>query len=609
MALQQLGPFKLYRVLGRGGMGTVYEACEDGSDVRVAVKALAPQYSFDERFRLRFEGEIDALMKLEHANIVRLLSYGQDEGNLFFAMELVDGCSLFQEQKKGQVFHWREIVDIGIQVCAGLRHAHDRGIIHRDLKPGNLMIDANRQVKITDFGIAKSFGSSSVTREGNVLGTMDFMAPEQARGEAVTVRSDLFSLGAVLYSLLAGRPPFLQETVEQTFESLLSPNPPVRLDKIAKDTPAPLALLIHRLLEKDPEKRLATAMAVGRQLQHVEEAIQGSLDSETQVVEAESAESGIQLGETFTPGPRPVPGSVTGGGGDDSSAVTRLTDVEDEISENLANQPDYFNEVTPQQRQKSSTPGRGELAPAEESTSSAWPLMAGLVIVIGLLAYGVWYTVIRKPGAEELLATIRQAEKSPTRVQDDLQLFQSVYPDHEMIAYVNDLADYAGALKFRNTLQLQQRSPRAELTEIEEQFLEITEMKETEAPAAIERMESYLKFHADNESLSNSDARVIQNAWIFRARIRAEADRQVSKGLENIQVGMQRAEKSSSTVDKLDRYRFIVEMYGDDKWAADLVEICRQRIKTLEQQGNEAPADPSTETGDQDSDDGDRDPD
>ncbi len=108
MALQRLGPFELIRVLGRGGMGTVYEAREEGSDERVAVKALAPQYSFDERFRHRFEGEIDALMKLEHENIVRLLSYGQDDGNLFFAMELVDGSSLFQEQKMGQVFHWRK---------------------------------------------------------------------------------------------------------------------------------------------------------------------------------------------------------------------------------------------------------------------------------------------------------------------------------------------------------------------------------------------------------------------------------------------------------------------------------------------------------------------
>ncbi len=440
------------------------------------------------------------------------------------------------------------------------------------------MIDGQRCVKITDFGIAKSFGSSSLTREGNVLGTMDFMAPEQARGEAVTARSDLFSMGAVLYSLLAGRPPFLQETAEKTFESLLSSRPPVRLDKIAKDTPAPLAALIHRLLEKDPARRLATAMAVSRQLQHVEEAIAGSLDADTQVVPADTNESAVQPGETFASGRQPVSGFDTGGADDISQTDTRITDAGELVAESIAKQPNYFNEVTPQQR-------RSDRAQrTEESRSRAWPLVVALLAVTGLAAYGIWHTMIRLPSAEELLATISESERKPTGVQDVLQLFQRIYPEHEQILYVNDLARYADAIRFRNTLQLKQKSPKVELTEVEKQFLEITGMLDIQSPEAIERMDAWLKFHGDSDLLSDSDAKVVKYADVYRARIRAEADRQIARGLEIINIAMQRAEQSSSTIEQLDSYHFIVEMYGDDKWASAEVNRCREKISELEQQ-------------------------
>jgi serine/threonine-protein kinase len=138
MMNETTGTLKFTLCLG-GGMGTVFRAVDTHNGQTVAVKALAPTLSLDEHFRQRFESEIETMTKMDHPNIVRILGHGQDEGNLFFAMELVEGKSLFMLQKEGVLFDWRQVMRIALDVCAGLQHAHNRGIIHRDLKPGNLI--------------------------------------------------------------------------------------------------------------------------------------------------------------------------------------------------------------------------------------------------------------------------------------------------------------------------------------------------------------------------------------------------------------------------------------------------------------------------------------
>lgn len=219
MKIKKLGPYKLLSVLGRGGMGTVYRAKNSETGNFQAVKVLAEHYAHDSHFRNRFESEIKALIKLDHPNIVRLISYGQEDSNMFFAMELVEGKNLFQLQRDGKRFDWREVLSISRDIANGLRHAHDRGVIHRDLKPGNLLASNDGLFKITDFGIAKNFGANSNTGT-NVLGTMDFMSPEQAKGDPVTVKSDLYSLGSVMYCLLSGRPPHRGNSVEESLHNL-----------------------------------------------------------------------------------------------------------------------------------------------------------------------------------------------------------------------------------------------------------------------------------------------------------------------------------------------------------------------------------------------------
>lgn len=269
MPLEKLGPYQIGRVLGRGGMGAVYAAVNMETGEPAAVKVLSAGLSDDVNFRRRFEAEIETLKKLEHPNIVKLFGYGEEEGQLFFGMELVEGKSLQEEMRDGRRFTWREVVAIGQDVCAALKHAHDHGVIHRDLKPANLLLDTQGRAKLTDFGIARFFGAARLTAVGGAIGTADYMSPEQARGKNITSRSDLFSLGAVLYTLLARRTPFDASTLPAIIRKLCEEDPePLR--KFALNVPASVEDVIRQLLEKAPEKRIPTARALSNRLKVAE---------------------------------------------------------------------------------------------------------------------------------------------------------------------------------------------------------------------------------------------------------------------------------------------------------------------------------------------------
>ncbi len=266
MAIEQLGPYKIGRKLGRGGMGTVFEAVMTETGEPAAIKLLSASLSHDDGFRDRFKAEIETLRKLRHQNIVRLYGFGEQDDYLYYAMELVNGKSLEDELQAGRRFDWREATDYGIQVCRALKHAHDRGVIHRDLKPANLLVTPEGEVKLSDFGIAKLFGSSGLTASGGVLGTAEFMAPEQADGRPVTHRCDLYSLGGVLYALLAGRPPFRASSLLEMLQLQRFAEPdPVR--RYAPDVPEEMELIINQLLEKDPDRRILTASVLSRRLE------------------------------------------------------------------------------------------------------------------------------------------------------------------------------------------------------------------------------------------------------------------------------------------------------------------------------------------------------
>ncbi len=318
----QLGPYAIQSRLGRGGMGAVYEAVDTTSGDLVAVKVLASHLADDEGVRSRFEAEIDALKNLRHPGIVRLLAFGEQDDQPFFAMELVRGQSLEQLLRGGRRFTWRETVAVAIEISRALKAAHDQGIVHRDLKPANLLVadpslgaaeaqvrvaqDGNDtttggsdkvSVKLADFGIAKLFGGVGHTALGHVVGTAEYMAPEQAAGRPVDHRVDLYALGLVMYAMLTGSPPFRGTQLTEVIDKQRRAIPP-RVASLAPDTPAELDELIARLLAKDPAQRPASALALARLLSAIETLRPLPQSSGGPVVEKDAPGSNASLGPT-----------------------------------------------------------------------------------------------------------------------------------------------------------------------------------------------------------------------------------------------------------------------------------------------------------------------
>ncbi len=262
----QLGPYRIIEQLGKGGMGYVYRAVDDTSGEAVAVKVLSPQLAMADGFRDRFEGEIESLKTLRHSGIVRLLGYGEQDGALFYSMELVEGASLEEELRAGRRFNWREVAEIAIQVCRALKHAHDHGVIHRDIKPANILLTKNERVKLADFGIARLFGGTQLTTAGGILGTADYMPPEQAEGRPVTARCDQYSLGGVMYALLAGRPPFKAKNLPEMLQlQRYAEAEPVR--RYAPETPEQLEQIVMQLLSKEPADRFPNTLVLSKLLE------------------------------------------------------------------------------------------------------------------------------------------------------------------------------------------------------------------------------------------------------------------------------------------------------------------------------------------------------
>jgi len=253
-------------------MGAVYKGIDVNTGQVVAVKLLPQSMAGQEGFRVRFDSEIETLRKLEHPNIVGLVGFGDDRGQLFYSMEFVDGRSIQDDLKQGKRFGWRSVVDIGLQLCRALKHAHDRGVIHRDIKPANIMLTDDGVAKLTDFGIARLYGNINMTMTGGPIGTATYMSPEQADGETVTNRSDFYALGGTFYAMLAGRPPFIADSLLQMLKMQRSSEPDP-ISRYLPDVPPELELVINNMLYKDPKQRMANAMVLARGLQGVADAV------------------------------------------------------------------------------------------------------------------------------------------------------------------------------------------------------------------------------------------------------------------------------------------------------------------------------------------------
>jgi len=269
--LEKIGKYKISRKIGRGAMGEVFEAHDPVLNRKVAIKTISGDMGGDASLRKRFEREAQSAAQLSHPNIITVYDFGQEGELLYMAMELLEGKDLKHAVAKGTIRSLDQKIRILEQICDGMEVAHSQGIIHRDLKPANIHLQPDGQVKIMDFGLARLSGSE-MTRTGMVMGTPNYMAPEQVRGERADSRSDIFALGCVFYEVLAGRKPFDADSMHAVLFKVMQ-EAPIPLRELARDAPVVLIQVIERALAKDPTLRFQNAGELRLALRAASEAV------------------------------------------------------------------------------------------------------------------------------------------------------------------------------------------------------------------------------------------------------------------------------------------------------------------------------------------------
>jgi serine/threonine protein kinase len=259
-----LGPYQVGRLIGKGGMGEVYHACDTRLNRGVALKVLAASSPTDPERLARFTREAQTTALLNHPNIVAVYDVGSHAGVPFVVTELLDGETVRVKMRNGALPP-KLAVRYALEIARGLVAAHQLGVVHRDLKPENIFITRDERVKILDFGLAKSHNetlglrdSSISTGPDTVLGTVGYMSPEQVRGLPTDHRSDIFSLGVILYEMLAGTAPFRGDSAVETLNAILQGDPP-RLRQLVPQIPVELERVVRHCLEKAPDDRFQTA--------------------------------------------------------------------------------------------------------------------------------------------------------------------------------------------------------------------------------------------------------------------------------------------------------------------------------------------------------------
>jgi serine/threonine-protein kinase len=261
------GSYEIAALLGEGGSGHVYRARGPDGDT-VALKLLKDDFAASERFRKRFAREAEAAMKVDHPRVVRTLDYGEVEGSLYLAQEFVDGPSLCETiQAEPEGLDIDRTIRLCLQVASGLDAVHNAGFVHRDVKPHNILLDRSDSAYVADFGLAKDqVPRTALTSKGEILGSANYMAPEQIRGEELDRRADVYSLGCVAFESLCGRAPFADRRGIQILWGHLREEPPDP-KTLRPDLPGELGWAIGKALEKDPAARPPTATAFARMLQ------------------------------------------------------------------------------------------------------------------------------------------------------------------------------------------------------------------------------------------------------------------------------------------------------------------------------------------------------
>jgi serine/threonine-protein kinase len=604
MQPEHLGPYRIVRILGRGGMGAVYEGVHVETDEPAAIKVLSPVLSQEPDFRQRFEAEIETLKRLFHPNIVQLFGFGEQDEQLFYAMELVDGCSLEEEVRQGRVFPWREVARIGIDTCRALRHAHDRGITHRDIKPANLLLTREgRRIKLSDFGIARLFGNSRLTATGNVLGTAEYMPPEQADARPTGPRSDLYSLGCVFYFLLARRPPYVARSLVEMLEKHRT-DQPEPVTRFAPDVPTEMELLIAQLVEKDPDNRPANATLVARRLESMLKALtwrpkplKKAIDEEEPEFDLSSpgalpgASPPASLPETrlFEPAGSPVP--VSPG---PTRPAEDLPPTMETSAFQIYDQAGTLNKTERGPTIRFTVVEKEELDRPEVEppprpaiiSLQTWILVACLIAV----ALGLWY-FLRPPSADALYEKIRVTTS-------DRSIESLLDAEHNMQKFLTRFSSDPRAVTLRDYMReielhrLEKRFERrakgtasAEgLLPIERAYVEAMNLAWLDPERGLAKLQALVDLHKDRTDPTGPDGQCLELARRQATRLGQQIAKSSEESQAEVEDRLRRAEQfrhSDLPTARL-MWQALVELYQDKPWAAEAVAKARQALRDTE---------------------------
>jgi serine/threonine-protein kinase len=606
MEIERLGPYEIVGILGRGGMGAVYKAVHRETREVAAVKLLSADLAGEEGFRGRFEAEIETLRKLRHPNIVRLFGFGEQEGLLFYAMELVEGNSLEEELRRGRRFDWREVTRIGIEMCRALRHAHDRGVIHRDIKPGNLLLAADGSVKLSDFGIARLFGYSRLTSVGNVLGTAEYMAPEQAAGQPVDARADIYSLGALMYALLARRPLFRGKSLPEMLHKQRYEQPePIR--KLVADIPEEFERILSQVLEKEPNRRIPNADILARRLEAMLQALS---------VNPETLAANVDWFHSDKPAPEEpddavlLPGDIAATL-DFGGAVEEKKTLEKHGREPVADSASLLEIVRPERvvaavpsasvppplatalpgdtpsPSRFITVSEDELGDVDEEEEERPPMFSwqtgALVVALVLVALSVWW-FLQPPTADTLAARIdaKVADDSIDQAEGDIHDFLIRYSgDRRAKTYRKyqqrlDLDD----LQRRFDLASRGLTGKKDFSPIGLAYSEAMHYMQLDPEAGMAKLQAIVDLYGqDHEPDPNAMCLILAQQQL--AQLRDEVAKRSAAQLSLLQERLNVADavRTSEPEQAKTMYRAIIELYSNKPWAADAVRRARQGLK------------------------------
>jgi serine/threonine-protein kinase len=536
-------------------MGTVYLGKHTDTGHEAAVKVLPASMARETGFVARFTREVDAMRRLKSPHIVELYESGVDDGTYFYAMEYVDGETLTERLRREKRIAWREAIDIGVQICRALKSAHNSGIVHRDLKPSNLLLRKDGVVKLTDFGVAQVFAGGKLTVTGGMIGTAEYMSPEQAAGQRATKRSDIYSLGAVLYVMLTGRPPFIGETAlaiaqKHRFNQFDSPK------RIVPEIPHWLDEIVCQCLEKKPEDRVPDAYVLSLRLAEVPRKVDYAKGNET--FEFSDSQSGEDTQSSTID--RPIAPAEVGG-----TLMRDLMRAQMDVS--------------------------ATRSPLQNVLDNTWVLIALLALVV--IGGIVWHRN-KQTTPDELFAkgvelmdhprgaawdSARTDVFEPLLAMDEEQWKPKVQP------YLDRIAAYEGERELRGTDY--RRAPR-ERTEIERLLLAGLDQRDAGKLAAAERT-----FEAIGKLLDGAADqdrwRQINQQFLIDVRGQREVADAAGESYAVLKNALARAAQKQSDGDLAAAqaiWRSAIELYDDDPGAAELLGEARRGL----QQGHDETA-------------------